>query len=96
MQRYVPSSYTKLTHQRKSNELTITPRSAESVLVVGRAADYAQCEVRRKDGSRCNAYVSKHKGNGVCEYHLEKAIVGQQHGRMEFAAGCVRPNALTF
>ncbi|WFD36974.1 hypothetical protein MCUN1_003866 [Malassezia cuniculi] len=75
-----------LKQQNKSKVLTITPRSAAAVLAIGRAADYAQCGATKKDGSRCTAFVSK-RGMGVCEFHLERAVVHRQRGRMEFAAG---------
>lgn len=70
-------------------ELTVTPRSADSVLVLGQADSYAQCSALRRDGARCSAFVVRGRGNGVCESHLQMAIAGGQRSRMEFASGCV-------
>ena len=72
----------------KTNVLTLTPRSADAVMAIGRAADYAECGAAKKDGTRCTTFVSK-RGVGACEFHLERAVAGRQRGRMEFAAGCV-------
>lgn len=72
-----------------ANELTITPRSADSILVIGQADAYAQCKSIKKDGSRCKAFVIRGKDNGVCDYHLEQAVAGRLRSRMEFASGYV-------
>ncbi|WFD07897.1 hypothetical protein MVES1_003265 [Malassezia vespertilionis] len=70
-----------------SKNLTITPRSADSVLVLGHADAYAQCQAIRKDGSRCTAFVMKTAGNnGVCDFHLERAVTSNMRSRMEFAS----------
>lgn len=72
--------------RKGSNELTISPRSADSVLVLGLADQYGRCEAHCRDGSRCTAFVLRHpKSQGVCAMHLEKAIAGHQRSRMEFA-----------
>ena len=72
--------------RKGSNELTISPRSADSVLVLGLAEQYGRCEAHCRDGSRCTAFVLRHpKSQGVCAMHLEKAIAGHQRSRMEFA-----------
>lgn len=69
-----------------TTELTITPRSAESVLVLGVAEQYGRCEALRKDGTRCTSFVLQHaKSRGVCEMHLEMAVAGRQRTRMECA-----------
>lgn len=72
--------------RKGSNELTISPRSADSVLVIGLAEQYGRCEAHCRDGSRCTAFVLRHPNSqGVCAMHLEKAIAGHQRSRMEFA-----------
>lgn len=73
--------------QKSSNELTITPQSADSVLVVGQAEAYAQCKSIKKDGKRCGTFVIRGKNNEVCDYHLEQAVTGRLRSRMEFASG---------
>lgn len=72
--------------RKGSNEMTISPRSSDSVLVLGLADQYGRCEALCRNGSRCTAFVLRHpKSRGVCAMHLEKAIAGHQRSRMEFA-----------
>ncbi|WFD44699.1 hypothetical protein MPSI1_003369 [Malassezia psittaci] len=74
-------------HSKKSRELTITPRSKDSVLVIGQADSYAQCKSIKKDGKRCSSFVIRGKNNQVCEYHLEHAVERRLRARPEFATG---------
>ncbi|WFD00634.1 hypothetical protein MYAM1_003385 [Malassezia yamatoensis] len=73
--------------QKKSRELTITPRSKDSVLAIGQADSYAQCKSIKKDGKRCSSFVLRGKNNQICEYHLEHAVEGRLRARPEFATG---------
>ena len=54
------------------------------------------CTVVKADGKVCGAWCDKRaaveereKGGGVCEYHLERAVMRRRAGRNEFAAGYV-------
>ena len=39
-----------------SNVLTLTPESAESMIVLGRAKDLGACQAKKKDGKLCGAW----------------------------------------
>lgn len=81
----------RMANQNATNELTITPRSADSILVLGQAEAYTQCQSLKKDGQRCKAFVMRNKDNTVCDYHLEQAVAGRLRSRMEFASGYAPP-----
>ncbi|WFD18185.1 hypothetical protein MCAP1_000386a, partial [Malassezia caprae] len=65
--------------------LTITPRSSDSILVIGLAESYSHCCALKKNGKRCQAFVLRGRNDGVCHKHLEMAVATRQRSRMELA-----------
>jgi minichromosome maintenance protein 10 len=70
------------------NILALTPESAASIMVIGRARDLGMCAVMRKDGKVCGSWCDK-RVSDVCEWHLQNAVQRRRAGRAEFSAGCV-------
>ncbi|EPQ30838.1 uncharacterized protein PFL1_01736 [Pseudozyma flocculosa PF-1] len=81
---------------KKDKILTLKPRSAEDILIIGQTRDLTTCCTKKRDGSRCGNYVDvrlrrqgttgkKAAEDMVCDYHLTQSIGGMQRGRMEFA-----------
>ena len=75
------------------NILALTPESAASIMVVGRARDLGMCTVTKKDGKICGSWCDK-RVSDVCEWHLQNAVQRRRAGRAEFSIGCVVPCAL--
>ncbi|KAJ7585244.1 hypothetical protein C8J56DRAFT_1053628 [Mycena floridula] len=70
----------------RNNILAVTPESADSIEVIGRAKDLGLCEVRKKDDKPCRSWFDKRSGD-VCEYHIQTAIQKTRASRPEFTAG---------
>ena len=43
-------------NQTNANVITLTPESAESMIVLGRAKDLGNCQAKKKDGKLCGAW----------------------------------------
>lgn len=73
-----------------TSKMSLMPRDAESVIIIGHSQDFGQCLALKKNGEECGAYVDRRlcgKREPVCEYHLEKGVVKGQRGRQEFTNG---------
>ena len=70
------------------NILAVTPESATSMAIIGRARDLGMCKVAKKDGKPCGSWTDK-RVSDVCEWHLTNAVQRQRAGRAEFTAGFV-------
>ncbi|KAG1829327.1 hypothetical protein EV424DRAFT_1316891 [Suillus variegatus] len=68
------------------NILAVTPESAESIAVIGRAQDLGMCKVLKRDGKICGSWTDK-RVSDVCDWHLTNAVQRQRAGRAEFSAG---------
>jgi minichromosome maintenance protein 10 len=70
------------------NILALTPESAASIMVIGRARDLGMCTVMKKDGKVCGSWCDK-RVSDVCEWHLQNAVQRRRAARAEFSVGCV-------
>ena len=70
------------------NVLAVTPESATSIAIIGRARDLGMCKVTKRDGKPCGSWTDK-RVSDVCEWHLTNAVQRQRAGRAEFSAGFV-------
>ncbi|KAF8554285.1 hypothetical protein OG21DRAFT_1113439 [Imleria badia] len=70
------------------NILAVTPESAASIAIIGRARDLGMCQVTKRDGKPCGSWTDK-RVSDVCEWHLTNAVQRQRAGRAEFTAGFV-------
>ncbi|KAH6912084.1 hypothetical protein BKA70DRAFT_1184627 [Coprinopsis sp. MPI-PUGE-AT-0042] len=68
------------------NILALTPESASSIAVLGKARDLGRCNVRKKDGNTCGRWVDK-RVSEVCDYHVQSAVQHRRAARPEFTAG---------
>ncbi|CAA7262199.1 unnamed protein product [Cyclocybe aegerita] len=68
------------------NVLAITPESASSIMVIGRARDLGMCSVRRQDGKICGSWCDN-RVSDVCDYHVQNAVQRRRAARPEFSAG---------
>lgn len=68
------------------NILALTPESAASIMVLGRALDLGMCTVVKKDGKVCGSWCDK-RVSEVCEWHLQNAVQRHRAGRAEFSVG---------
>ncbi|KAF8439801.1 hypothetical protein L210DRAFT_3540371 [Boletus edulis BED1] len=68
------------------NILAVTPESATSMAIIGRARDLGMCKVTKKDGKPCGSWTDK-RVSDVCEWHLTNAVQRRRAGRAEFSAG---------
>ncbi|KAG2130375.1 hypothetical protein DEU56DRAFT_860462 [Suillus clintonianus] len=68
------------------NILAVTPESAESIAMIGRAQDLGMCKVLKRDGKICGSWTDK-RVSDVCDWHLTNAVQRQRAGRAEFSAG---------
>ncbi|KAI9463471.1 hypothetical protein HD554DRAFT_1315864 [Boletus coccyginus] len=69
-----------------NNILAVTPESATSMAIIGRARDLGMCKVSKRDGKPCGSWTDK-RVSDVCEWHLTNAVQRQRAGRAEFTAG---------
>lgn len=74
--------------QPTNNILAVTPESAGSIAMIGRAQDLGMCRVVKRDGKICGSWTDKRIGE-VCEWHTTNAVQRQRAGRAEFFAGSV-------
>ncbi|KAH7882687.1 hypothetical protein F5I97DRAFT_1931298 [Phlebopus sp. FC_14] len=70
----------------RDNILGVTPESANSMAIIGRAQDLGMCKVVKRDGKTCGSWTDK-RVSDVCEWHLTNAVQRQRAGRAEFSAG---------
>lgn len=75
-----------------STILTLSPPNAPSLLHLGKAADYGQCEARKGDGRRCRAFVDKRQlasstSAVVCTAHQGMAMDRLRVARPQLAPG---------
>ncbi|KAJ7885854.1 hypothetical protein B0H14DRAFT_3105761 [Mycena olivaceomarginata] len=70
-----------------TNILAITPESASSILVIGRAKDLGLCVVVKRDGKVCKSWCDT-RVSDVCEWHIQHAVEQRRASRPEFTAGC--------
>ncbi|KAG1740634.1 hypothetical protein EDB19DRAFT_1895312 [Suillus lakei] len=68
------------------NILAVTPESADSIAIIGRAQDLGMCKVHKRDGKICGSWTDK-RVSDVCDWHLTNAVQRQRAGRAEFSAG---------
>ncbi|KAG2039070.1 hypothetical protein BDR03DRAFT_991944 [Suillus americanus] len=68
------------------NILAVTPESAESIAIIGRAQDLGMCKVLKRDGKICGSWTDK-RVSDICDWHLTNAVQRQRAGRAEFSAG---------
>ncbi|KDR78277.1 hypothetical protein GALMADRAFT_245372 [Galerina marginata CBS 339.88] len=69
-----------------NNILALTPESASSIIVLGRAQDLGMCTVRKQDGKVCGSWCDKRLSD-VCDYHLQNAVKSRRAARPEFSVG---------
>ncbi|KAJ6567841.1 hypothetical protein B0H10DRAFT_2110232 [Mycena sp. CBHHK59/15] len=69
-----------------SNILAITPESASSIMVIGRAKDLGLCGAVKRDGKVCGAWCDK-RVSDVCEWHVQHAVEQRRASRPEFSVG---------
>ena len=72
------------------NILALTPESAASIMIIGRARDLGMCTVMKKNGKVCGSWCDK-RVSDVCEWHLQNAVQQRRAGRAEFSIGYVAP-----
>ncbi|KAG6334548.1 hypothetical protein ID866_4545 [Astraeus odoratus] len=80
-------------YQRSSNNphptnniLAVTPESAGSIAIIGRAQDLGMCKAIKRDGKMCGSWTDK-RVSEVCEWHLTNAVQKQRSSRAEFLMG---------
>ncbi|KAH9477114.1 DNA replication licensing factor mcm10 [Psilocybe cubensis] len=69
-----------------NNILALTPESASSIMVLGRARDLGMCTVRKQDGKICGSWCDKRLSE-VCDYHVQNAVQRRRAARPEFSVG---------
>ncbi|KAJ7452095.1 hypothetical protein B0H11DRAFT_1876737 [Mycena galericulata] len=69
-----------------TNILAITPESASSIMVIGRAKDLGLCGAVKRDGKVCGAWCDK-RVSDVCEWHVQYAVEQRRASRPEFSVG---------
>ncbi|KAJ6463508.1 hypothetical protein C8R45DRAFT_911723 [Mycena sanguinolenta] len=69
-----------------TNILALTPESASSILVIGRAKDLGLCVAVKRDGKVCKSWCDK-RVSDVCEWHVQHAVERARASRPEFSAG---------
>ncbi|KAJ7146150.1 hypothetical protein C8R44DRAFT_836988 [Mycena epipterygia] len=69
-----------------TNILAITPESASSIMVIGRAKDLGLCGAVKRDGKVCGAWCDKRLSD-VCEWHVQYAVEQRRASRPEFSSG---------
>ncbi len=73
--------------------ITVTPSSAKSVIILGKASDFATCEAVKRTGEACGSFVdgrtrSARRGNDwtpICPYHVAAAMDKSKTQRPEFS-----------
>ncbi|KAJ7730674.1 hypothetical protein DFH07DRAFT_781519 [Mycena maculata] len=69
-----------------TNILAITPESASSIMVIGRAKDLGLCGAVKRDGKVCGAWCDK-RVSDACEWHVQHAVEQRRASRPEFSVG---------
>ncbi|EIW76628.1 hypothetical protein CONPUDRAFT_92621 [Coniophora puteana RWD-64-598 SS2] len=69
-----------------SNILAVTPESAGSIEVIGRAKDLGMCKAAKRDGKPCGSWCDT-RVSDVCDYHLQSAVQSRKAARPEFSIG---------
>ncbi|KAJ6554521.1 hypothetical protein B0H19DRAFT_1029700 [Mycena capillaripes] len=69
-----------------TNILAITPESASSILIIGRAKDLGLCGAVKRDGKVCNSWCDR-RVSDVCEWHVQYAVEQRRASRPEFSVG---------
>ncbi|KAJ7630043.1 hypothetical protein DFH06DRAFT_705294 [Mycena polygramma] len=69
-----------------TNILAITPESASSILIIGRAKDLGLCGAVKRDGKVCNSWCDR-RVSDVCEWHVQHAVEQRRASRPEFSVG---------
>jgi minichromosome maintenance protein 10 len=69
-----------------NNILAITPDSAGSIIVIGRARDLGMCTATKRDGKLCGSWCDK-RVSDVCEWHVQNAVESRRAARPEFSIG---------
>lgn len=72
-------------HDEGYQMLCLKPMAASSVVVVGYAADYGECDALRKNGTRCGSFLDRRKGARACAFHTALQLERTKGGRQEFA-----------
>lgn len=67
--------------------LDLNPRGKDSLLKIGVARDYKQCEALKRDGARCQDFVDLRTRLSVCPWHMSQGITKTKNKRQEFASG---------
>ncbi|GAA5827846.1 hypothetical protein JCM11251_007698 [Rhodosporidiobolus azoricus] len=62
-----------LNFSKQYTTFTIKPTSADSMIVIGRAAHLTFCDARKSDGQVCGSWVDDRTGK-FCEYHIKRAL----------------------
>ncbi|KAK4051481.1 hypothetical protein OIO90_004695 [Microbotryomycetes sp. JL221] len=65
------------------NTFTITPASANSVVLIGRAQDLAFCTARTAKNDKCENWCDAREKMRVCDYHRDRAVKSRGAQRAE-------------
>lgn len=71
-------------HPGYPNTYTITPGSADSMMVIGRSADLGTCQALKRDGTTCKDWCDARQRN-YCQFHVEAQIKRTKSQRLETA-----------
>ncbi|GAA5888296.1 hypothetical protein JCM6882_008571 [Rhodosporidiobolus microsporus] len=71
-----------LNYSNKFPTYTIKPSSADSMVVIGRAAHLAFCDATTKEGKPCGSWVDDRTGK-FCDFHVKRALQRTGAGRAE-------------
>lgn len=80
-----PFQHATSTPHPTNNILALTPESAGTITVIGRAKDLGMCTVLKRDGSVCGSWCDKRMSD-VCEWHVQNAVERRRAARPEFSA----------
>ncbi|KAK0232731.1 hypothetical protein IW262DRAFT_1451207 [Armillaria fumosa] len=80
-----PFQHATSTPHPTNNILALTPESAGTITVIGRAKDLGMCTVLKRDGSVCGSWCDK-RVSDVCEWHVQNAVERRRAARPEFSA----------
>lgn len=67
--------------------LRIQPRTGDSIMMIGTAADYAQCGAMCRNGMPCDHLVDRRTRMKACPFHTENSAQHHRNARQEFANG---------
>jgi hypothetical protein len=66
------------------NTYTLTPSSADSMMVIGRSADLGSCQAKKRDGTVCGDWCDARQ-RSYCQYHVEAQLKRTKSQRLETA-----------